>query len=77
MTPNEAKKQVRQWLKDHGLPEYKLSAKTVDFSDLARVRVIFVTVHDWQPHPGIPFRDLEVWAKRQGFEAQTEGNYSG
>jgi radical SAM superfamily enzyme YgiQ (UPF0313 family) len=77
MTPNEAKKQVKGWLKDHGLPDYKLSAKTTDFTDLARASVVFVTVHDWHPHPGIRFYNLAVWAKQRGFEVEADGNYGG
>ena len=51
MKPNEAKKIVSERIADAGLPEHKLTARTIGFSDLARARTVFVTVHNFEPHP--------------------------
>jgi hypothetical protein len=47
MNPKTAKEIIKKALKDNNLPDYKLSSKTVDFSDLARGGCIFVKIHNW------------------------------
>jgi len=65
MTPQHAKKIVRDWLTTKGLPYAKLTAHTVDFTDLARDQAIFVKVKGWQPNS--LWNDLKSVAKANGF----------
>lgn len=71
MTTNEAKKLVKGYLDEHNLPYLKLTAKTINFSDLARRNCIFVTVHGWQPGPA--WADLKAFAAGHDFCVQAEG----
>ena len=64
-TANEAKKIIAAKLNELGLPAYKLSAKTVDFTDLARAQKLFVKIHNWQPSQ--LWDDLQKTAKENGF----------
>jgi len=64
MDIREAKKLVTSWLRKHGLSN-KVTAKTIDFSDLARCSRIFVVVHDWAPGPIAA--DLNHYAMQHGF----------
>lgn len=59
-----AKRLVTGWLREHGLSN-RVTAKTVDFSDLARCSRIFVKVHDWEPGPIAA--DLCHFAVKNGF----------
>lgn len=68
MTNNEAKKIIANKLVELGLPAFKLSAKTVDFTDLARASKLFVAVHGWRPNP--LWAELEKTAKANGFLIQ-------
>ena len=68
MTNNEAKKIITKKLIDLNLPAYKLTAKTVDFSDLARASKLFVKIHGWKPSP--LWNDLQKVAKENGFLIQ-------
>lgn len=65
MTTNKAKKIITSKLQELGLPNYKLSAKTVDFTDLARASKIFIKIHDWNPSP--LWEELQKVAKENGF----------
>ena len=65
MTTNDAKKIVADKLNAMGLPEHKLTAKTVDFSDLARGEKVFVKVHGWKPCA--KWDELKEAAKASGF----------
>lgn len=47
---SQAKKIIGKYLKEHGLSN-KLTAKTVNFVDLARDKCVFVEIHNWQPGP--------------------------
>jgi hypothetical protein len=64
-TANEAKKIIAAKLNELGLPAYKLSAKTVDFTDLARAQKLFVKINGWKPSP--LWDDLQKTAKENGF----------
>jgi hypothetical protein len=44
---------------------FKLTARTVDFTDLARCSVIFVQVRGWEPNP--LWNELKTLAKTNGF----------
>lgn len=48
MTTSEAKRAVTHVLKRYGLAN-RLTARKVDFMDLARKERIFVTIHGWSP----------------------------
>lgn len=65
MTPNDAKRIVKQWLEANGKPAYRLTARTISFSDLTRSSSIFVTVHGWHPDPS--WNDLKSLAHQNGF----------
>lgn len=49
ITTHAAKKVVQAFLDEHKLTYTKLSARTIDFIDLARAKCVFVTVHGWVP----------------------------
>lgn len=66
MTTREAKRIVATFLKERGMPFSKLTAKSVDFSDLARDSCIFVTVHGGRLS-GAGWADLRVLAKSHDF----------
>ena len=68
MTNNEAKKIIAKKLSDLNLPTFKLTAKTIDFSDLARASKLFVKIHGWQPSP--LWDNLQKVAKENGFLIQ-------
>jgi hypothetical protein len=66
----EAKEIVRLWLRDNNFPALKLSAKTVDFSDLARGSRVFVTVHGWKSNKG--WGKLRLTARANGFCVESD-----
>jgi len=70
MTPSNAKQIVKMALESRGLPFTKLTARTVNFSDLARGRCLFVAIHGWQPNPA--WDEIKQVASDAGFciEAQ-------
>jgi len=68
MTSNEAKKIIAKKLNDLNLPAYKLTANTVDFSDLAKGSKLFVKIHNWKPSP--LWNDLQKTAAENGFLIQ-------
>ena len=65
ITPHKAKKLLAAELTAKGLPFTKLTARHVDFTDLARAMPLFVTIHGWEPNPALG--DLERFAKGHGF----------
>jgi len=65
MTPRQAKQLVRDRLEAQGLQYSRLTARTVDFSDLARCSRVVVTIHGWQPSAA--WRDLQAFATGHGF----------
>jgi hypothetical protein len=65
ITPNQAKKIIKNVLDINNLPYTKLTARTIDFTDLARDSKIFVRIHGWYPDP--KFSLLEKSAKENGF----------
>lgn len=68
ITGNKAKKIIADKLETLGLPQYKLTAKTVDFTDLARGSKLFVKIHGWKPSP--LWNDLQKVSKENGFMIQ-------
>ena len=69
MTSNGAKKIIAARLEDLHLPPYKLTAETVDFTDLARASKLFITIHEWKPSP--LWDVLQQTAKENGFLIQS------
>lgn len=51
MTTRQASKIIKDELDRLKLSYTKISARTVDFQDLARRSRIFVTVDGWEPNP--------------------------
>ena len=71
MTTTKAKKIIKSKLNEWGL-DYKLTAKTISFADLARGSSIFVTVHGWKPNE--KWNELEKLARDNNFRVTTIGN---
>ena len=71
MTAFQAKKIVAEWLAGNNLPYHKLSARTVDFADLARGSKLFVKVHGWKPNS--IWGELRAIASVNGFLVETDG----
>jgi len=70
MNITNAKQAIREALRALGLSN-KVTARTIDFTDLARQRVIFVKVHDWNPNPAAI--ELEALGQRNGFRIEFSG----
>jgi hypothetical protein len=68
MTPREAAKTLKAELVRRVLPFNKISAKTVEFTDLARARAIFVKIHGWLPSPYAD--ELKAFGKANGFNVE-------
>jgi hypothetical protein len=68
ITGHKAKKIISDKLAILGLPQYKLTAKTIDFTDLARESQLFVKINGWKPSP--LWNDLKKVAKENGFMIQ-------
>lgn len=66
-TINEAKALIRGKLAEGGY-NHKLTARTIHFTDLARVSMIFVKVHGWSPHPY--WGELRKLASDNGFRVE-------
>ena len=81
----QAKKIIKHEFSTRGLDCPKLTAKTVDFTDLARAEVVFVKIHGWVPGSVMrhAFRsenvfsptwdELKFTAQAYGFRIQLEG----
>jgi len=69
MTTNEAKAIIKRELVARNLPFTKLTAKTVDFTDLARARVVFVKIHGWDQSSPV-WDELKKIAVQNGFRIQ-------
>ena len=67
---NAEKQLVKAWLKEFGLPEFKLRGKMVA-DPFGGSDMLFVTVQDWVPHRRA--NDLEVRARVHGFFVQFAG----
>ncbi|GIU69842.1 MAG: hypothetical protein KatS3mg002_1078 [Candidatus Woesearchaeota archaeon] len=51
MDTKQAKKLLKDYLDTHHIPYTSLTAKTVNFTDLARGESVFVTIHGFTPNP--------------------------
>jgi len=65
MSPYQAKRIIADKLDELGLPNYKLTVRTVPFSDLARRSEIFVRIIGWEPNS--QWTQLKKIAKDNGF----------
>ena len=65
MSPYQAKRIIADKLDELGLPNYKLTARTVSFSDFARDSEIFVRIVGWEPDN--QWTQLKKIAKDNGF----------
>jgi hypothetical protein len=70
MTPKQI---IKMELDKRGLPYTKLTARKVDFTDLARASCIFVKIHGWQPNPA--WDELKAIAVANGFRIETAGGF--
>ena len=68
VTASQAKKIVKSELERRNLPFTKLTAKTIDFTDLARASCVFVKIHGWQPNPA--FDEIRAVAVANGFRIE-------
>ena len=71
MTIPDAKRIIKSTLDASAVAYTKLTAKTVDFGDLARDGKLFVTVHGWTPNPFAD--DLKKLARQHGFVVNFRG----
>ena len=69
----KAKQIMREALAARGLPDYRLTARTVYFTDLARGSGLFVKIHGWQPNPW--WDELRAIAVEAGFRIETDGGF--
>ncbi len=65
MTPHLAKSIIRKELDQRGLAYTGLEAHTIDFTDLARDKGLFVRIRGWHPH--LAANDLKKLASDHGF----------
>jgi len=70
VTTHRAKKLLKQFLVEHGLPHSRLTAKTVSFSGFGYGDRVSVTVHGWTPDPR--WDAVEQFAREHGFSARPE-----
>lgn len=68
VTVGQAKKIVKSELERRDLPFTKLTARTIDFTDLARASCVFVKIHGWQPNPA--FDEIRAVAVANGFRIE-------
>jgi hypothetical protein len=68
MTPLRAKKIIKLKLDELGLKYEKLTARTINFSDLTRASCVFVKVHGWKPNP--QWEILQLLAKNNDFRVE-------
>ncbi len=66
----EAKKIIENELIRLKLPYTKLTARTINFHDLARGSAIFVKIWGWEPNP--LFFELKKLASENGFILETD-----
>lgn len=75
MTPNQAKNTIKAELLALSIPYTRLSARTINFSDLARATCIFVTIHGWEAgyQSGAWYKHLRELAVQNGFRIEVQG----
>lgn len=68
MTATEAKRIIKSALDEKGLLYTKLTARTTDFTDLARAKCVFVKIHGWVGGPR--WDELRDIAVQNGFRIE-------
>lgn len=68
MSPSRAKAIIKAFLDERKLPYTKLTARTIDFTDLARGTCVFVKVHGWKP--SLFWNDMSRLARDNGFRIE-------
>ena len=66
MTARKARNIVKEFLVEKDIPYTTLKARTIDFTDLAREKVVFVRIGGWIPNPEA-WQALKALAKKHGF----------
>jgi len=64
ITTSHARKLTKEWLDSKGF-DYKVSARTISFADIARDYAVFVTVHKWKSNKS--WDELRKHARKHGF----------
>ncbi len=67
MKPAEAKKLMAAELQRLDVPYFRLSARTINFSDLARSSCVFVTIHGFLFSQRMDTSSHEVWQELKDF----------
>jgi len=70
MDIRQAKLLVKDYMDKNNIPYTNITGRTVDFTDLARARVVFVKIHGWQPCPALI--GIQQMAKENGFRVETD-----
>lgn len=65
IAPNKAKQLIKNELDRLNVSYTKLTARTVDFTDLTRDKSLFVKIHGWKPN--LVWANLKKIAKDNGF----------
>lgn len=68
ITVHKAKKIIKAELDRRGL-NYKLTARTISFVDLARASCVFVRIHGWKPNP--MWSEIKKVAIENGFRIES------
>lgn len=79
-TARQAAALVRQWLRLRSLGPYRVTARTISFSDLARASRIFVTIHGnmalaWSPVEWRQYEAMRRQAAGLGFNLETQSDW--
>ena len=70
MNIRQAKLLVKDYMDKNNIPYTNITAKTIDFTDLARAKVIFVKIHGWKPCPAL--LGIKQMAIENGFRVETD-----
>ena len=69
MNTRQAKLIIKSKLDELKLPYDRLTARSIDFTDLARDKCIFVKIHGWKPNPA--WKELETLAINNNFRIES------
>jgi hypothetical protein len=73
MTAKKAKKLLLKYMVEElGLPDYQLTARTVNFADLERTSAVFVTVHEYNEKSSSYAALMKAFAKKNDFILEIE-----
>jgi hypothetical protein len=66
----QAKQIIRDAMENYGLVGFKLTARTIDFTDLARASCIFVQIHAPSYEPFPHYQELRELAVSNNFRIE-------